>query len=178
MENEPVGAIEVYCTQQTKRISESLLSPEKCKLIDAIAKCVGHFLSLQHTLRLLEFRRLPDGDNKSLGDQGSRDETRRSTLQETEYGGLCMTCVHSSTCTFPRRKDHPVLSCEEFDERGENHAETAATVIPPVRKPQAQMTDVRDEPPQYKGLCSTCENRKTCMFPKPEGGVWHCEEFA
>ncbi len=30
---------------------------------------------------------------------------------------------------------------------------------------------------KYKGLCSNCDNRHDCMFPKPEGGVWHCEEY-
>jgi hypothetical protein len=22
-----------------------------------------------------------------------------------------------------------------------------------------------------------CANREKCLFPKSEGGVWHCEEF-
>jgi hypothetical protein len=30
---------------------------------------------------------------------------------------------------------------------------------------------------KYTGLCSTCENSETCTFQKPEGGVWHCEEY-
>jgi hypothetical protein len=29
----------------------------------------------------------------------------------------------------------------------------------------------------FKGLCVNCANRHTCLFPKPEGGVWHCEEY-
>jgi len=28
-----------------------------------------------------------------------------------------------------------------------------------------------------KGLCLTCARKKTCLHPKPEGGVWHCEEY-
>jgi hypothetical protein len=28
-----------------------------------------------------------------------------------------------------------------------------------------------------KGLCINCENRHTCEFIKPNGGVWHCEEY-
>jgi NADH-quinone oxidoreductase subunit E len=28
-----------------------------------------------------------------------------------------------------------------------------------------------------KGLCVNCENRHTCEFMKPDGGVWHCEEY-
>jgi len=30
---------------------------------------------------------------------------------------------------------------------------------------------------KHTGLCSICENRPACAFPKPEGGVWHCEEY-
>lgn len=29
-----------------------------------------------------------------------------------------------------------------------------------------------------KGLCMNCELRLECAFPVPEGGVWHCEEYA
>jgi len=28
------------------------------------------------------------------------------------------------------------------------------------------------------GLCKNCEKRKTCTIPKPEGGVWRCEEYS
>ena len=30
---------------------------------------------------------------------------------------------------------------------------------------------------EYEGLCVNCANRETCLFPKSEGGVWHCEEY-
>jgi hypothetical protein len=30
---------------------------------------------------------------------------------------------------------------------------------------------------EHKGLCMNCANRETCLYPKPEGGVWHCEEY-
>ncbi len=29
-----------------------------------------------------------------------------------------------------------------------------------------------------QGLCMNCDLRDTCAFPAPEGGVWHCEEYA
>ena len=28
-----------------------------------------------------------------------------------------------------------------------------------------------------RGLCCTCEDCRVCKYPKPEGGVWHCEEY-
>ena len=30
---------------------------------------------------------------------------------------------------------------------------------------------------QFKGLCKNCKKRKTCTLPRPEGGVWRCEEY-
>lgn len=30
---------------------------------------------------------------------------------------------------------------------------------------------------RFKGLCVNCAYRETCLYPKPEGGVWHCEEY-
>ena len=38
-------------------------------------------------------------------------------------------------------------------------------------------TDRGEKEVQYKGLCSTCEIRETCSFPKPEWGVWQCDEY-
>ncbi|MHC4505741.1 MAG: hypothetical protein ACYTFI_20745, partial [Planctomycetota bacterium] len=34
-----------------------------------------------------------------------------------------------------------------------------------------------DDFARYRGLCGNCEERRSCTFPKPEGGVWHCEEY-
>ncbi len=28
-----------------------------------------------------------------------------------------------------------------------------------------------------RGLCANCAKRETCLLPKSEGGVWHCEEY-
>lgn len=28
-----------------------------------------------------------------------------------------------------------------------------------------------------KGLCINCEHRDTCTLPRPETGVWYCEEY-
>jgi hypothetical protein len=41
--------------------------------------------------------------------------------------------------------------------------------------------DLRGDPPNgdeaLKGLCAHCDKRETCTLPKPEGGVWHCDEY-
>jgi len=93
------------------------------------------------------------------------------------YRGLCTCCTLTSTCTYPRELGRPVLQCDEFDG------------ISP--SPELRMNEVRNRsvnhfsgipsgnqsPGMSTGLCAYCENLHTCTYPKPEGGVWHCEEY-
>ena len=91
----------------------------------------------------------------------------------TIYPRLCSTCKHGSTCTFPRDPQRPSFYCEEFEIES----------VPAKRKaeedkPQRAASFVTaEESSSLIGLCRDCENRRTCVFPKPEGGIWHCEEY-
>jgi hypothetical protein len=80
--------------------------------------------------------------------------------------GLCSTCSNDPLCSYPRSAGSRVVECLEFE--GETKKEAARVSRPP-----------REEEPREgePGLCSWCENRPTCVFPKPAGGVWFCEEF-
>ena len=35
----------------------------------------------------------------------------------------------------------------------------------------------REQTAVYKGLCVNCAKRDTCLFPRSEGGVWHCGDY-
>ena len=91
----------------------------------------------------------------------------------TMYPRLCCTCKHASTCTLPRDPQRPSFYCEEFEIES----------IPAKRKagedkPQPTASFVTaEESGSLIGLCRDCENHQTCAFPRPEGGVWHCEEY-
>ena len=86
---------------------------------------------------------------------------------------LCSTCKHASTCSFPRDPQKPSFYCEEFEiestpakRKGEeDKARPVASFV------------MAEESGSLIGLCCDCENRQRCVFPKPEGGVWHCEEY-
>jgi len=92
----------------------------------------------------------------------------------TVHRGLCATCKHASTCTFPRDFQKPAFYCEEFEIETAPAGKAAGD---DRRLPtESYVADVK-ESARLVGLCSDCENRKTCVFPKPEGGVWHCEEY-
>lgn len=83
--------------------------------------------------------------------------------------GLCASCVHAEGCTFPRSPGRPVMQCEEF--------EGACGDAPACGDDLAKGPEAPPDTGGAKGLCRTCARRDTCTFPKPEGGVWHCEEY-
>ena len=94
--------------------------------------------------------------------------------KDMRYLGLCSSCKNASSCTFRREADKPVLYCEEFE------IEEASFIKTPAKKqlPAAGSAGATEkDSSKFIGLCSDCENRRTCIFPKPEGGVWHCEEY-
>ena len=80
--------------------------------------------------------------------------------------GLCVTCKNVVDCVFPREEGKAILFCEEFE--GEVKDETKKVVKSAASKPVLN---------DAKGLCRTCESFATCVFPKTESGVWHCEEY-
>jgi len=89
--------------------------------------------------------------------------------QGIRYRGLCTQCVHASTCTFPRDPSRPIRSCDEFEEHPSLRSRAPARTVAP-EGPSAGV-------PELKGLCRHCAIRLTCTFPKPEGGIWHCDEL-
>ena len=91
--------------------------------------------------------------------------------------GLCSCCKGASTCTYPKTLGRPILECDEFDgilapSLGLVHPRNV-TPMNPAHQANPRGSDFKG----YRGLCSNCEQRSTCTYPKPEGGVWHCEEY-
>lgn len=87
-------------------------------------------------------------------------------------GGLCMTCNNSPTC-FYRASRGPGLFCEMFDD----YTEPVVRTIDRRVSPKVESRGSEQDTFTYTGLCSNCDHRRTCALSKPEGGVWHCEEY-
>ena len=96
--------------------------------------------------------------------------------EKMETRGLCSTCRNAVGCAYLQQAESPVLQCEEFDgyqpPRRSAGVPGARSASPPLGS-DAGEEDASD----YRGLCSDCEDRRTCTFPRPEGGVWRCEEY-
>jgi hypothetical protein len=94
--------------------------------------------------------------------------------ETTTYRGLCATCDCAPDCVWRARDpERPVFHCEEF-QCGGPVLGACAQAAPPAAPA------MRVDPPargRDRGLCMNCENRDTCTFRIPEGGVWRCEEY-
>jgi len=97
----------------------------------------------------------------------------KNILTNSEFiQGLCMSCNNAPFCIFRARDSRRnVLYCELFENYlpVQKHEPKSKIAI----SPNADKKEER----KFKGLCTNCENRHTCTYPKPEGGVWHCEEY-
>ncbi|MBW2263225.1 MAG: hypothetical protein JRG91_14745 [Deltaproteobacteria bacterium] len=84
---------------------------------------------------------------------------------------LCPTCMHVDGCVLFSSGERPAWHCEEFASTGAPDRATAgpSTGATPMSAAAAQQ--------KHLGLCVNCEDRETCTFPRPEGGVWRCNEY-
>lgn len=90
--------------------------------------------------------------------------------------GVCSACKHEAGCIYPKSKGQIVLNCEQF-ELGSPIPRTSPGLDQMEleklwRKPSPEESETK-----FKGLCSSCEDRNVCIYPKPAGGVWRCEEY-
>ena len=85
--------------------------------------------------------------------------------------GLCSTCTQDPVCRYPRRPGARVRECLDFQGEVRHEAD---------RSPRAAFRPSGKDPvpaAREPGLCSWCEMKPTCTFPKLAGGVWFCEEY-
>lgn len=85
------------------------------------------------------------------------------------FVGLCVTCNNAAHCVYRKRRGTDAIYCEMFDGYAPPNGKGVAPVV--VMTPEAA------ESGEFKGLCVNCAHRDDCKLPRPEGGVWHCEEY-
>ncbi len=86
--------------------------------------------------------------------------------------GLCANCVHATDCRYRQTAQQPLLYCEEHEVAGSRGNASAAGATPKKDDRERSLRDAA-----VLGLCANCDHRDTCTLPRPEGGVWHCEEY-
>lgn len=94
-----------------------------------------------------------------------------------QYRGLCSTCKNAEACSFPRDPNRPVLECDEFDGYEVPQQEASIELAAPGTDVRSEEVAEKAESNTVRGLCRNCGRFETCTYPKPEGGVWHCDEY-
>jgi hypothetical protein len=94
----------------------------------------------------------------------------------TQIGGLCSTCNHRATCYY-RARGGTALFCELFDDYVAPPLGGSGPQAGCAAAPATAARRVAEDVSAYAGLCMNCEHRRSCVHPKPAGGVWHCEDY-
>ncbi|MBN2545441.1 MAG: hypothetical protein JXB50_06570 [Spirochaetes bacterium] len=89
-------------------------------------------------------------------------------LYNMQLDDICSSCNNLNNCLYIKNKKFPLYFCEEFN----NTLDKEEIIISQNKK---QIVSSYDH--KLKGLCINCENRFDCNHEKPEGGIWHCEEY-
>lgn len=85
--------------------------------------------------------------------------------------GLCRSCAHELKCAYLTSAPASVLFCEAFA------GPTPVALRRAVARSSREESLADSHIARFAGLCRTCTNRDSCTFPKPEGGVFNCEEY-
>jgi len=110
-----------------------------------------------------EGHRFPDPDSLNA-------YVAASPFADRPYRDLCSTCNHAEACGDHSTPENPIFFCEQFD--------AFAAVAPSDHAaPSPGLAATRAVGNRDEGLCMNCEDRDTCRTPRPQGGVWHCEEY-
>jgi hypothetical protein len=88
------------------------------------------------------------------------------TYQQSQAGSgepsLCDTCRCAKVCMFYDYDLKPTDECKSYI---------------PVQ-PEAPQSTTTPPGKLLAGLCVNCSQRFTCTYDRPEGGVWHCEDYS
>jgi len=84
--------------------------------------------------------------------------------------------------TFPRRAwlGNTSASADAPQVRPAGHERTPDApkdAVAPVSQILTQIERAYVAPTEAAGLCRNCARLSTCTYPRPEGGVWHCNEY-
>jgi hypothetical protein len=111
---------------------------------------------------------MEDDMEQSIGHEVIPVETSTTLSTAKAADGLCGACERRTLCSLRVASAGPVLQCEEFA--------GAPSYVRCVERRPGETVAVATRV-GVLGLCANCARFDTCAFPKPEGGIWQCEEY-
>jgi hypothetical protein len=111
------------------------------------------------------------------------EEAPAAVRPEKKVESLSRSEVEVWNSTFPRRAwlaaDTDAVESgprvrPAGHERGDHAQETAPDEIAEILN---KFKSAGPQPGEAPGLCRNCARLSDCTYPRPESGVWHCEEY-
>lgn len=102
---------------------------------------------------------------------------------EEKAASISRSEVEVWNSTFPRRAwigGEPKPATESPQVRPAGHERGLAASQEKVASVSQILTQIERAyvaPADFPGLCRNCARLTDCTYPKPEGGVWHCDEY-
>lgn len=84
---------------------------------------------------------------------------------------------HIWNCSWPRRLDRPIWQSDQPHQALRRYESLPDADLAAEADLRTNPGPAGEEFSRVKGLCRFCARRDTCVYPKHEGGVWHCTEF-
>jgi hypothetical protein len=101
----------------------------------------------------------------------SQDEAG-ALMEKLLDASLCSNCRNQSDCAFLMKASEPIIECEMYECGSSSRPRLSL-----VKRNVAAAVDELPEEDNLMGLCVNCDNLKVCQLPKPQSGVWNCEEY-
>jgi hypothetical protein len=111
--------------------------------------------------------------------EAEKKPSERSADLVGDYLGICSTCNYAPDCAHRiKNAGVAIWECENYDD----YVRLNGTFVggdPDSAPAREKSRPVGDDPVlvELRGLCRNCAKREYCSFPRPESGVWHCEEY-
>lgn len=94
-----------------------------------------------------------------------------TTKEKTKVGGVGQKAKTTEEVTPINKYKEWKLLYKTFPLKGSDKNTS------PLNKSQFRSATQEKNPGNPLGLCANCKKRKACKLPKPEGGVWRCDEY-
>jgi hypothetical protein len=83
---------------------------------------------------------------------------------------VCPACRFGTDCIYEAGSLRRILQCEQFELAFPAPPSASLAELNPA-------VETTNGARSLVGLCSNCDLRDDCLYPKPDGGVWRCEEY-
>ena len=85
---------------------------------------------------------------------------------------MCEGCSKYDLCTI-RISGKDLEFCEDYEAK--NYFNSRSVPISNSNTSESLINNIIINQP--KGICKNCANLESCLYPRPEGGIWRCEEY-